>query len=166
MVHALRRAGAWVGYRLIRAVWWVRRPVVLGVRILIADDDRVLLVRHSYRDEWFLPGGSPEAGEPLPMTARREAKEETGIDVAPPELLGIYSTLAQPASDHVVVFVSQATTLPPPEAIHRQSSAEIDAVRWAPVKRFPADTAAQTRQAIEDWRRGGNWYVSGRGLIS
>ena len=46
------------GHRLMRFVWWLQRPLTLGVRGIVRDGEgRVLLVRHTYRPEWFLPGG-------------------------------------------------------------------------------------------------------------
>lgn len=57
MVSTLRKTWTWVAYGLIRTYWWIRRPVVLGVRVLVADGDQVLLIKHSYRDGWFLPVG-------------------------------------------------------------------------------------------------------------
>jgi 8-oxo-dGTP pyrophosphatase MutT (NUDIX family) len=165
MIHALRRAGAWVGYRLIRAVWWFRRPVVLGVRVLVASEDRVLLVRHTYQHEWFLPGGTPDSGEPLATTARREAKEETGVEVGSLKLLGIYSTLSQLPSDHVAVFnrtlrhVSVARRNWCSERRDRKRS--VGFTLASPRGRSRADAANYRGLATGD-----NWHVSGRGLIS
>jgi predicted DNA-binding helix-hairpin-helix protein len=54
-----------LAYRLMRVYWFVFRPVTLGVRILLVRDSQVLLVRHSYQDAWFLPGGGVKRGENL-----------------------------------------------------------------------------------------------------
>ncbi len=48
--------------------------------VVIIEDGKVLLVKDEYG--WCLPKGSSEIGEPLLHTAVREAKEETGYDVA------------------------------------------------------------------------------------
>jgi ADP-ribose pyrophosphatase YjhB (NUDIX family) len=156
MLRTIRQVGAWVSYRLIRGLWWFQRPIILGVRVLIADDDRILLVRHSYRNEWFLPGGSPNRGEPLKTTARREVREETGLDLESPQLLSLYSTLTRPVSNHVVIFVGQVAASQSPGAAHA-TSAEIETVRWVPAQRLPDDAAPQTQRAVDDWlheRRG------------
>lgn len=155
MVRTLRQAVAWVVYRLMRAYWWVRRPVLLGVRVLVADGNQVLLVKHSYREGWFLPGGSPEARESLDETARREAREETGLAIQDVTFLGIYSSLEEPESDHVAVFVSK---LQDPGACReghsvRSRDSEIGEVRWAAATRLPQQTTKQTRLILQDWRR-------------
>ena len=59
------------------------RPIV-GVGVVIWRDGRVLLVRRGKdpgRGSWSLPGGAQELGETVAEAARREAREETGLDI-------------------------------------------------------------------------------------
>jgi ADP-ribose pyrophosphatase YjhB (NUDIX family) len=50
--------------------------------------DRVLLIRHGDApDRWGTPGGGHEPGETLAETARREVREETGVECS---LTGVY----------------------------------------------------------------------------
>lgn len=49
------------------------------------QDGRVLLVPHPQRDgrtRWYIPGGGLEVGESLEEAARREMREETGLEIA------------------------------------------------------------------------------------
>jgi len=49
--------------------------------VLFRDEQRrVLLVQTSYKVDWDIPGGAVEAGEAPWVTARREVREEIGID--------------------------------------------------------------------------------------
>ncbi|NWG20126.1 MAG: NUDIX hydrolase [Chloroflexi bacterium] len=60
---------------------------------LVVRDGRVLLVRRRNepgRGLWCLPCGYAEADEPPDDAARREAREETGLDVTVGRLLGAY----------------------------------------------------------------------------
>ena len=50
------------------------------------DEGRVLLVRHEGETAWSDPGGKQEPGERLEEAARRETREETGVEV---ELSGV-----------------------------------------------------------------------------
>ena len=63
-----------------------------GVAVAVWRKDQVLFVRHSYRRGCFLPGGNARRKEPLREAARRELKEEVGIDAELGALLPVYTT--------------------------------------------------------------------------
>ena len=44
------------------------------------DDGRIALVKNGWSDGWILPGGGVESGETTTEAARREVREETGLD--------------------------------------------------------------------------------------
>lgn len=61
---------------------------------VIVNDEKVLLVRRNgepFDGKWEFPGGFMEDGETIEETCVREAKEETGLDVEPLEILGVYT---------------------------------------------------------------------------
>ena len=52
------------------------------------DQGRVILVRHTGApDRWGTPGGGYEPGESFPATARREVREEAGVECS---ITGVY----------------------------------------------------------------------------
>lgn len=66
---------------------------VPGVHALIERDGRILLGRRAFEPGagcWGLPGGFLEEGEAPAVGLRREVWEETGLDVEPGELFGIW----------------------------------------------------------------------------
>ncbi|MDP9268983.1 MAG: NUDIX hydrolase [Acidobacteriota bacterium] len=67
------------------------RPLI-GVGAVIIDRGRALVVRRAaepLQGEWSIPGGVLELGETLRTGVAREAKEETGLDVLPIEVLDV-----------------------------------------------------------------------------
>lgn len=156
MVFFLQKLWAWMAYRLIRAYWWIRRPIVLGVRVLVADGDRVLLVKHSYRNGWFLPGGTPKRGESLDVTACREVREETGTLVSDATLLGMYSSLGGYESNHIAIFLVEVrdteTDGNEKTAVGSGRSPEVEDVRWVQVKHPPQGVSDQTSRILRDCR--------------
>ena len=65
--------------------------VELTVLCLIEDGDRLLLQNRTKKDwhGYALPGGHVERGESFVDAVIREMKEETGLDIAKPELCGV-----------------------------------------------------------------------------
>jgi len=62
-----------------------RFPLV-GVGALIVDDRRIVLIRRAKPPsvgEWSIPGGLVHVGETLVEAVKREAFEETGLEVEP-----------------------------------------------------------------------------------
>jgi len=79
---AVRRPAYRAAYRVLQVWWFVTRPQKSGVKCVLTDGEQVLLVRHTYgRRYWDVPGGSVKRGEPPLRAARREMREELGVDV-------------------------------------------------------------------------------------
>lgn len=60
-----------------------RNPTV-GVAVIVLEENRLLLVRRigSYEGMWCIPCGHVELGEDIREAAKREAREETGLEIA------------------------------------------------------------------------------------
>ena len=87
----LADAPAWLlrqGFRAHQMLWWTR-AVTLGVRAIVLDGDSVLLVRHTYRPGWFLPGGGVERGASAAAAVLRALPEEGGPVVVSSQLTGL-----------------------------------------------------------------------------
>lgn len=83
--------------------------VQIGVNIAILEGGKVLLTLREDFEVWCLPGGQVEDGESLAQAARREAQEETGLDVELTSLVGIYSRpFWHHEGAHIAVFSARA----------------------------------------------------------
>lgn len=81
-----------------------------GVGVAILSEGRVLLTRREDFEVWCLPGGSGEEGESLAETARREALEETGLEVSIDRLVGIYSMPKGPGGGSFDILFAGSVT--------------------------------------------------------
>jgi ADP-ribose pyrophosphatase YjhB (NUDIX family) len=80
----------------------------LSVVVAVIRGDAVLLTKREDFDVWCLPGGGPDANEPLDQAARREVREETGIEVALTRLVGICTKPFWGANGtHSIVFAAR-----------------------------------------------------------
>jgi 8-oxo-dGTP diphosphatase len=88
---------------------------LLAVDALIVDPVRgVLLIRRGnapFKGSWALPGGFVERGETCEGACRREAREETGLDVEPVALVGVYSAPDRDPRGHTVSPVYLCTVV-------------------------------------------------------
>ena len=135
-------------YSVQRLRWRLFSPVTVGVRLLAVENGKVLLVRHTYQDGWYLPGGGVLAGESLPDAIRREAAEEAGAVLHELKLFGVYSSFFEGKSDHIVVYVCEDFTW--------QSTAnrEIQSVGCFALDELPLGSSPGTRRRIAEFAAG------------
>lgn len=96
----------WRG-RLLHLSFRFRRPMTLGAQgVVIDQQQRVLLVRHSYVPGWHFPGGGVEAGETIAQALARELREEANIELqGSAQLHGIFFNDQNSKRDHVACFI-------------------------------------------------------------
>lgn len=104
----------------------------VGVAVLVQAAGRVLLVRRARPPAaglWAFPGGRLELGERLEAAARRELREECGLEVEDLRRLDVEEAIfaesvdgalpagadADPGLVHWVIVLFRARAMPPPE---------------------------------------------------
>jgi ADP-ribose pyrophosphatase YjhB (NUDIX family) len=129
--------------------------VLLEQRDEDAAEPSVLLLRRAVQPglgAWDLPAGYLDPGESFEQAARRETREESGIDVELTSLSGVYHS---PAVNAVtVVYRARATTPVTAVRIDDESSEHAWVARsavpgWLPRMAFPSMAAA-----LADWAEG------------
>jgi ADP-ribose pyrophosphatase YjhB (NUDIX family) len=126
----------------------ISRPVTLGVRAIVRDDQaRVLLVRHTYVPGWYLPGGAVDPGESAGEALVREVSEEAGVRViGAPRLIGLFFN-RRGRNDHVVLFEVAEFEQMSAKARDR----EIAEARFFPLDNLPEGTTPATRTRIHEY---------------
>jgi len=61
----------------------------VGIRAVIFENDKILLVKERMDNKWCLPGGYADTGMTPGEIAVNEVKEESGYDVKPIRILGL-----------------------------------------------------------------------------
>ena len=113
--------------------------------IIERADGRVLLIRHLYRQRWGVPGGLLQRHEGPTDAARREVREEVGLDV---ELIGEPAVNVD-ADPRRIDIVFRARPVDDADADRvRPSSVEVLEARWFPPTELP-ELQFETAQAIQ-----------------
>ncbi|HLL76601.1 MAG TPA: NUDIX hydrolase [Pyrinomonadaceae bacterium] len=148
-----------MGRNLLAGLWrgaprWVRRAGVLltqarftvtAAAVVTDEAGRVLLLKHVFRggSGWGIPGGFVEAGEQPEEAARRELREEAGIELEDVRLVQV-RTLRW-ARQVETLFAARAAR----PASARAASGEISRAEWFSPDRLPAGLPADQRRLIE-----------------
>lgn len=152
----------WPGARTLlrRALhgWFLAsRGLTLGVRAAVVDDEeRVLLVRHTYLEGWHLPGGGVEVGEDALTALRRELLEEANVELAgAAQLLGIVHNSSISRRDHVLLYLVRDFRSLGPKVADREIA---EATFWS-LHALPGDTSPATHDRLAE-------IVSGRAVAA
>ena len=79
------------------------RPIV-GVGTVVLDGDMVLMIQRGKpprQGSWSLPGGAQELGETIHEAARREVREETGLEIEIFGLIDVVDSVRPDADDKI-----------------------------------------------------------------
>jgi 8-oxo-dGTP diphosphatase len=104
------------------------------VALAQADDTwHVLLIKRGwppYAGRWALPGGHVDVGEEIDHAARRELLEETGIDVADLDLVGVYAAPGRDPRGRYVTWAYASWLTDQPQATAGDDARD---ARWWPL---------------------------------
>lgn len=131
----------------------MKTPMLTVDVIIRLSGDRIILIRRGrspYRGSWAIPGGFVEYGETVEDAARREALEETGLDVEIKDLLGVYSDPRRDPRGHTVSVCFTARVVSgEPEA--GSDAADIGIFHIEDIDDL--ELAFDHRKILEDFRR-------------
>jgi 8-oxo-dGTP diphosphatase len=129
------------------------RVVACAGAVVRRDDGRILVIQRAHAPSqglWSIPGGRVEAGETPAEAARREVREETGLEI---DVAGLLGRVLLPAGNDVEYDVSDFTALvvgDPDAACAGDDAAD---VRWVTRTEFLAlPTSPGLAAELDGWR--------------
>lgn len=131
-------------WRLIRNAPTAAAVIVGAAGILLARR-----AREPFRGTWEVPGGFVELGEHPVDAARREVREELGLELTVTGLVGIYLA-PSPRGQWLQTVVVEGTSDGDPVA----DPDEVTDWRWFAPADIPVVMAADHRRRVEDWMAG------------
>jgi ADP-ribose pyrophosphatase YjhB (NUDIX family) len=137
---------------LVRHYWrrWRKAPIA-GVSVIITNlAGDVLLLKHSYGPEvWGLPGGGLAPGEDPLEAARREVREELGLELPRIEAIGTQEEVLSGSPHTAHLFAATCDRQPRPDG------REVVVARFFPSHSLPEPLGRHTRARIAAWKARG-----------
>jgi 8-oxo-dGTP diphosphatase len=132
-------------------------PLTSAVAALIEDaDGRVLLCQQRQGHRlWGLPGGRIRSGESPVHAVTRDIREETGLEVEPVDLVGLYHLTGNTCGEDMpdaLVYVFRARLAGGEASVN--SPGRIRRLSWHAPGHLPGPVTATTRAAVADGSRG------------
>ena len=126
---------------------WRKAPIA-GVSVIVTNlSGDVLLLKHSYGPPvWALPGGGLQRGEDPLECARREMREELGIDLARLERVAVIEEVLSGSPHTAHIFAGVCDRQPRPDG------REVVEARFFPPHSLPEPLGRHTRTRIAAWR--------------
>ena len=128
---------------------------IIGVGAVIVEGGRALLVRRAtepLKGDWSVPGGMLELGEKLRDGVRREALEETGVEVKVGELLDVFDSIFTDLQGRPQYHYVLIDYLFRPISGEARAGSDVSEVRWVSAEALPA---MGLRESIEQVVRKG-----------
>ena len=140
---------------LKKTYYFLFRPKTRSVRIIIIDNDRVLLLRAGYGSKkWVIPGGKVNRGEDYIMAAKRELKEESGLEINEIVSIGSYYSELEHKKETEKFFAGETSN----EDLTIDDQEIIDA-GWFAFDELPENRVSVVDDGIKlynDWKHGKN----------
>jgi 8-oxo-dGTP diphosphatase len=145
-----------------------RNPIPT-VDIIIEQNSRILMIRRKndpYKGCLALPGGFVDEWEKIEDAARREANEETSLNIHLVDILGVYSDPKRDPRGHLIstVFVG----IVPTDNLSVEASAQDDAseVEWINLEAINKSNIAFDHKKIlfdyKAWKESGGTFWSSK----
>jgi 8-oxo-dGTP diphosphatase len=102
------------------------------VDAIVESNDKLLLVKRKkdpFKGFLSFPGGNVDLGEKVEDAVKRELREETSLDIAPTDILGVYSDPSKDPRGHRISIAFIARII----SGEAKASDDAESVEWLPV---------------------------------
>jgi 8-oxo-dGTP diphosphatase len=134
-------------------------PLPTACALIVDDHNRILLVRRAaeiQRGKWDLPGGFVDEGEHPEEAARREVREETGLDTELTSFHGVWiDWYAEDESDPDARATVNLYWIARPLGGDPEPADDVDAMEWFERGQLPPDDEIAFRNVplvLRAWR--------------
>jgi len=129
----------------LKAIYWfLFRPKSMGVKCLIENSGKFLMIRNSYgHKKWTFPGGGIRSGELPRDAAKREALEEVGVEVTELVPIGNFFTTRQYKQETVECFYAQVSG-----EYFKIDDEEVSDASWFTLKDIPRDSSPAVSEVL------------------
>ncbi len=135
-------------YIVNRIFWKITKPTTIGVRVMLLKGDTILLVKHTYHDSWYLPGGRMKKGETFEQAIRRELQEELECELHSIRLFGVYNSFNEYKNDNIIIFYCDNFFLT------GKTDGEIEKYDFFKLNELPEKVSIGTKKRIEEYIKG------------
>lgn len=135
------------------------KGIIVGGINIIERDSKILLIKEKskiVKGKWNLPGGALDVDEDIISCAKREGKEETGFELKPTYLVGIYNQILPTLKSIIISFIFKSDIV----AGELILSEDVEDIKWfsfEEIKKFNEENLLAfpyVLKAIQDYKTG------------
>jgi 8-oxo-dGTP pyrophosphatase MutT (NUDIX family) len=135
-----------LAYKAILSVWFFTRPTVYGVYVAVWHQEKLLIIKNSYKKRFTIPCGRIKRGEDIAEAAVRELREEVGITLVKNQIkfVGEHSAKHDYATDVGSFFEFETAELPKVQVDNRE-------VTWAEFLSLDQISGLNLSPTVKTW---------------
>ena len=137
------------------------------VDVILERESKILMVRRKkdpYKDHLALPGGFVNEGETVEDAMKREAMEETSLEIHPIDVLGVYSDPRRDPRKHIVTVVFVGIIVSGDLRANDDAASiewiQLDSIDQLQQQKMLAFDHAQILQDYRQWKSSGGTFWS------
>ena len=120
-------------FLLKRIYWFIFRPRTKGVKCILENNGKILMIRRTYgTDKWVFPGGAIKANETIENAVRREIQEDLDITLDQLRSLGSFTQTIHHRQETLHCFAGTISS-----NSLRLDKEKIQEVRWFDISELP-----------------------------